>query len=192
MNQLLRFGLLSILVFLGGCSEFENLSYDLHGKPPGKVAILIDLPDQHAYLSKGGEVLLTAPVSTGREGYDTPAGSYKVIEKDIDHRSSIYGAYVRDGMLVRENVDTRKDPRPPDSTFIGASMPYFLRIVGGVGLHAGYLPGSCEGRHARDDQAIARSRSLRGVSLLPKRGAFSCTKLLQTPLRWDTESVRLI
>ena len=141
MNKLLRFGLLSILAFLGGCSQFENLSYDLEGKPAGKVAIMIDLVDQHAYLSKGGQVLLTAPVSTGREGYDTPAGSFKVIQKDIDHRSSIYGAYERDGTIVQENVDVRKDPRPPDSTFIGASMPYFLRIVGGVGLHAGYLPG---------------------------------------------------
>ncbi len=141
MNQLLRFGLLLILAFLGGCSEFENLSYDFQRKPPGKVAILIDLPDQHAYLSKGGQVLLTAPVSTGREGYDTPAGNYRVIEKDIDHRSSIYGAYVRDGMIVRENVDARKDPRPADSTFVGAPMPYFLRIIGGIGLHAGYLPG---------------------------------------------------
>jgi lipoprotein-anchoring transpeptidase ErfK/SrfK len=141
MNQLLRFGLLLILALLGGCSELENLSYDFQRKPAGKVAILIDLPDQHAYLSKGGQVLLTAPVSTGREGHDTPAGNYRVIEKDIDHRSSIYGAYVRDGMIVRENVDVRKDPRPPDSTFVGASMPYFLRIIGGIGLHAGYLPG---------------------------------------------------
>jgi lipoprotein-anchoring transpeptidase ErfK/SrfK len=141
MNKLLRFGLLSTLALLGGCSQFENFSYDVQKKPAGKVAILIDLPDQHAYLSKGGKVLLTAPVSTGREGYDTPAGRYTVIEKDIDHRSSIYGAYVRDGVIVQENVDVRKDPRPPGSTFVGASMPYFLRIVGGVGLHAGYLPG---------------------------------------------------
>jgi lipoprotein-anchoring transpeptidase ErfK/SrfK len=141
MNKLLRSGFLTILAFLGGCSEFENLSYDLERKPAGKVAIIIDLADQHAYLFKAGQIVLTAPVSTGREGYDTPAGSYKVIQKDIDHRSSIYGAYVRDGMIVRENVDVRKDPRPPDSTFVGASMPYFLRIIGGVGLHAGYLPG---------------------------------------------------
>jgi len=141
MNKLLWFGLVSILTFLAGCSEFENLSYDLGRKPAGKVAIIIDLPDQHAFLSKGGQVVLTAPVSTGREGYDTPAGTFKVVQKDIDHRSSIYGAYVRDGMIVRENVDVRKDPRPPDSTFVGASMPYFLRIIRGVGLHAGYLPG---------------------------------------------------
>jgi lipoprotein-anchoring transpeptidase ErfK/SrfK len=141
MNTLLRFGLLSILVLLGGCSQFENLSYDLARKPAGKVAVIVDLPDQHAYLLKGGEVVLSAPISTGREGYDTPAGSYSVIQKDIDHRSSIYGAYVRDGVIVQENVDVRKDPRPPDTTFVGASMPYFLRIVGGIGLHAGYLPG---------------------------------------------------
>ena len=141
MNKLWWFGLLSILVFVGGCSEFENLSYDLQRKPAGKVAIVVDLVDQHAYLSKGGQAVLIAPVSTGREGYDTPAGNYQVIQKDIDHRSSIYGAYVRDGMIVQENVDVRKDVRPPAATFVGASMPYFLRIIGGVGLHAGYLPG---------------------------------------------------
>jgi lipoprotein-anchoring transpeptidase ErfK/SrfK len=141
MNKLLRFGLLSAVLLLGGCAEFDNLTYDFARKPTGKVAILIDLVDQHAYLYSKGEVVLTAPVSTGREGYDTPAGRYSVIEKDIDHRSSIYGAYVQDGAIVKENVDVRKDSRPPGSTFVGASMPYFLRIVGGVGLHAGYLPG---------------------------------------------------
>jgi lipoprotein-anchoring transpeptidase ErfK/SrfK len=141
MNKLLRFGLFSALVWLSGCAQFDNLTYDLTRKPTGKVAILIDLPDQHAYLLSRGQVVLTAPVSTGREGYDTPAGQYSVIQKDIDHRSSIYGAYVRDGIIVKENVDVRKDSRPPGSVFVGASMPYFLRIVGGVGLHAGYLPG---------------------------------------------------
>ena len=59
MNKLLRFGLLSLLAVLGGCSQFENLSYDLQKKPPGKVAIIVDLDDQHAYLLKGGEVVLT-------------------------------------------------------------------------------------------------------------------------------------
>jgi lipoprotein-anchoring transpeptidase ErfK/SrfK len=141
MNTLLRCSLLSALLLLGGCAEFDNLTYDLARKPTGKVAILIDLVDQHAYLYSKGQVVLTAPVSTGREGYDTPSGHYSVIEKDIDHRSSIYGAYMRDGTIVKENVDVRKDPHPPDSTFVGASMPYFLRFVGGIGLHAGYLPG---------------------------------------------------
>ena len=34
-----------------------------------------------------------------------------------------------------------KDPRPAGARFIGAPLPYFLRIYGGVGMHAGYLPG---------------------------------------------------
>src|SRR5260370_11096612 len=112
MNMSLRFLLILILAFVGRCSAFENLSYDLGKKSPGKVAIVIDLPDQHAYLSKGGQVMLTAPVSTGRERYDTHAGSYPVIDKDIDHRSSIYGTHKRHGIVVPENVDIRKPPRP--------------------------------------------------------------------------------
>jgi lipoprotein-anchoring transpeptidase ErfK/SrfK len=141
MTKFLRFGPLVALLLLGGCADIDNLAYDYIRRPSGRVAIIVDLSGQHAYLYRGGEVVLTAPVSTGREGYNTPAGRYRVIEKDIDHRSSIYGAYEQYGRIVKENVDVRKDPRPPGSTFVGAPMPYFLRIVGGVGLHAGYLPG---------------------------------------------------
>ena len=136
------FGLLlsGVILSLSGCAEFENARYDMMG-PPRHVAILIDLTNQEAVLYSRGAPVLTSEVSTGREGYNTPAGRYSVIEKDIGHRSSIYGAYMRDGYIVKENVNVNKDPRPPGSTFVGASMPYFLRIVGGVGLHAGYLPG---------------------------------------------------
>jgi lipoprotein-anchoring transpeptidase ErfK/SrfK len=141
MTKFLRFGPLIAVFFVAGCADIDDLSYDYLRRTTGRVAILVDLREQHAYLYSRGQVVLTAPVSTGREGYNTPAGKYRVIEKDIAHRSSIYGAYERDGQIVMENVDLRKDPRPPGTTFVGAPMPYFLRIVGGVGLHAGYLPG---------------------------------------------------
>ena len=141
MSRFFRFGALGLLLLLGGCAEVEDTLYDLRGLPPGKVSIVIDLTDQHAYLLAGHQVVLTAPVSTGREGHDTVPGRYRVIQKDIEHRSSIYGAYMQDGYIVQRDVDLRKDPRPPGATFIGAPMPYFLRIYGGVGMHAGYLPG---------------------------------------------------
>jgi len=141
MTKFLWFASSIAVFFLAGCADIDDLSYDYFRRPAGRVAILVDLREQHAYLLSRGQVVLTAPVSTGREGYNTPAGKYTVIEKDIAHRSSIYGAYERDGQIVMENVDLRKDPRPPGTTFVGAPMPYFLRIVGGVGLHAGYLPG---------------------------------------------------
>src|ERR1700745_2372407 len=102
MTKFLRFGILAVGLLLGGCAEIDNLRYDYLRRPSGKVAILIDLDAQHAYLYSHGQVVLTAPVSTGREGYNTPAGKYQVIEKDIDHRSSIYGAYEENGRIVKE------------------------------------------------------------------------------------------
>src|SRR5438094_881886 len=45
------------------------------------------------------------------------------------------------GNVVVPNVDVTKDPKPPGTHFRGTPMPYFMRIVSGTGLHAGYLPG---------------------------------------------------
>jgi lipoprotein-anchoring transpeptidase ErfK/SrfK len=103
--------------------------------------IVVRLSDQKAFLYKHGELVGVSPASTGREGYNTPTGKYRVIAKDIDHRSSLYGAYVRDGRVVKAGVDVRKDRRPPGTVFVGAPMPYYLQIAPSYGLHAGHLPG---------------------------------------------------
>jgi hypothetical protein len=108
----------------------------------GSPSIVIDLSDQTARFYKGNVEVGQAPVSTGREGYNTPSGSFSVIEKDANHVSSLYGDYVNaSGDVVVKNVDVEKDKRPPGSRFQGAPMPHFLRVTGGVGMHAGYLPG---------------------------------------------------
>ena len=98
-------------------------------------SITIRLSDQRAFLYKRGEVVAISPASTGREGYNTPIGRHRVIAKDIDHRSSIYGAYVRNGQVVKAGVDVRKDPKPPGAVFVGAPMPVlssdraFIRVA---------------------------------------------------------------
>ncbi|MBV9490733.1 MAG: L,D-transpeptidase family protein [Verrucomicrobia bacterium] len=139
----MRGGLLFLVtLLLAGCSVFEDARYDFEGLPPGSTRVVIDLREQKAYLYAGGERVLSSPVSTGREGHDTAPGRYKIIEKDAYHRSSVYGAYLADdGQVIEPDVDNRKDPRPPGARFVGASMPHFMRIYGGVGMHAGYLPG---------------------------------------------------
>jgi lipoprotein-anchoring transpeptidase ErfK/SrfK len=104
-------------------------------------SITVRLSDQRAFLYKRGEVVAISPASTGREGYNTPVGRHRVISKDIDHRSSIYGAYVRNGQVVKAGVDVRKDPKPPGAVFVGAPMPYYLQIAPSYGLHAGHVPG---------------------------------------------------
>src|SRR5216684_4435997 len=59
--------------------------------------------------------ILRAPVSSGTKGRETPAGVFSVVEKDKDHRSSLYD---------------------------DAWMPNMLRITwNGIALHGGPLPG---------------------------------------------------
>lgn len=108
----------------------------------GKPSIEIRLGEQMVYLYKGGQLAGGSPISSGREGYDTRPGRYRIIEKDIDHKSSIYGDYEdMRGNVVMTNIDNRIDRRPPGTRFEGAKMFYFMRIYGGVGMHQGYLPG---------------------------------------------------
>ena len=59
--------------------------------------------------------MLSAPVSTGTKGRETPAGVFAVIEKDLDHHSTLYD---------------------------DASMPHMQRLTwNGIALHGGPLPG---------------------------------------------------
>jgi len=109
---------------------------------PGSPSIVIDLSDQTARFFKGGVEVGCAPVSTGREGYGTPTGHFSVIQKNQDHISTLYGDYVDSGgEVVVSNVGVNRDKRPPGTRFRGAPMPYFMRVTGAVGMHAGYLPG---------------------------------------------------
>lgn len=120
----------------------DSVSYWDGDAVSGKPSIKIKLAEQKAYFYKGGQLVGISQLSTGREGLGTPTGSYSIIQKDKDHVSSLYGDYVdsADNVVV-SNIDVNKDPKPPGTHFKGAPMPYFMRIVGGVGMHAGYLPG---------------------------------------------------
>jgi lipoprotein-anchoring transpeptidase ErfK/SrfK len=81
-------------------------------------------------------------VSTGTPQHATPTGTFRVTEKDEDHRSSRYGDYVdAQGNVVVKDVDNRKDPKPAGATYLGADMAYFLRFNRGIGMHRGFLPG---------------------------------------------------
>ena len=108
----------------------------------GSPKIEIDLSKQAARYYKGGQLVGQSPISSGREGHDTRSGTYRIMEKDLDHRSSLYGAFVDSSdHIVVEDVDARRDKAPPGTRFKGASMRYFMRVTGAVGMHEGYLPG---------------------------------------------------
>ncbi len=81
----------------------------------GPVVMVVSLTEQRAYVYRNGVLIGATTVSTGRPGHLTPTGVFTVLQKQKEHRSTIYD---------------------------GAPMPYMERLTwGGVALHAGGLPG---------------------------------------------------
>ncbi len=110
---------------------------------PDNVSIRISLGEQRAYLFVGDELAVDSPISTGKRAGMTPKGSFKITEKDADHRSSVYGNFVnRQGKVVRAGVSTKIDSAPSGTVYQGAPMNWFMRLTNdGVGMHTGFLPG---------------------------------------------------
>jgi L,D-transpeptidase catalytic domain len=101
----------------------------------------IDLSQQTAYLIRGRRVVMQSPISSGRYGHLTETGSFKVIEKERNHFSSIYGKIVdSSGRTIIADADVDMHV-PRGCKFVPAPMPYFMRFHGADGMHAGYLPG---------------------------------------------------
>ena len=106
-----------------------------------EVAIEIDLSAQKAWVLQDGQRVYETPISSGSAGHETATGEYAVLEKDPDHRSSLYGRVVDgSGSVVIADADS-ETPVPPGGKFVQAPMKDFLRFDGAIGMHAGRLPG---------------------------------------------------
>src|SRR5256714_5030972 len=122
MKRLSQFcALAATIAALSGCGTVSDLvTSNLPERHSGRSSIVVSLREQEAYLYRGGYRTASSRISSGREGYRTPTGRFQVIRKDEDHRSSLYGDYVDDsGRIVKTNVDSRRDSRPPHSHFVG-------------------------------------------------------------------------
>ncbi len=120
----------------------EHTSYWDDDGSSGPSYIVVDLRRQVAEFWKAGHIIGVAAISSGVENRRTPAGEYKVLEKDIDHTSSKYGC-IEDGAGNTVNADaTPSTPVPPGCKYVPAPMNYFMRLTNdGVGMHQGFLPG---------------------------------------------------
>ena len=121
----------------------DDLSYWDGDNITGAPMIRINRAQQKASFYKGGKLVGVSRISTGKEGHNTPPGTYKVTEKDIDHHSSVYGCFKdkQTGAMVNDNVDIRVDKTPTSCIYYPAPMKNFLRFADGIGMHTGYLPG---------------------------------------------------
>lgn len=108
----------------------------------GSPSMVIKLSNQTISFYKGNKLVGVSAISSGREGYNTPTGNYKITQRSPNHASSEYGDFVdAAGNVVQKNI-SRKDPAPAGAKFRGAPMPYFMRLTNdGVGMHQGFLPG---------------------------------------------------
>ncbi|MEY2490573.1 MAG: hypothetical protein QOC70_2515 [Verrucomicrobiota bacterium] len=105
------------------------------------VALEVDLTQQRAFLLEGGVMVYSSPISSGKPSYPTAIGDFKILEKELNHFSSLYGRIVSSGGRLLRGDATGFDPLPRGGRFVPAPMRYFLRFDGDCGLHAGTLPG---------------------------------------------------
>ena len=145
---------LAALALFAGCAELEPpptapaavvpppLPYSWDGDGvSGAPRIVVHIGEQRAYFFKGKNLVGETTVSTGKSGFSTPPGQYRVVWKNEDHISTRFGDYVDDyGNIVKSNVDSRKDRKPTGTHFDGARMPYAMFFKGGYAMHQGYVP----------------------------------------------------
>ncbi len=83
--------------------------------PQGPIVVVVSVPDQMVTVYRNGVRIGVSTCSTGRPGHATPTGTFVILQKDVNHHSSLYD---------------------------DAPMPFMERLTwGGVALHAGHLPG---------------------------------------------------
>ena len=98
------------------------------------VHVRVSLPRQRAYLMVGDQIAADSPISSGKAGHSTPSGNFSVLEKDPDHRSSIYGDFVDgSGRVVRAGISAKIDSAPSGTHYVGAPMTWFMRLTGEIG-----------------------------------------------------------
>lgn len=98
---------------LADASELEPGEYrwDPSLAPSGPMRMVINLRDQRAYVYRDGVQIGVTTISTGKPGYETPTGTFTVLEKEKVHHSNKYD---------------------------DAPMPYMQRLTwSGLALHGG-------------------------------------------------------
>ena len=79
------------------------------------ISIVVSLMEQRAFVYRGSTMIAATTISSGKDGKDTPAGTYPILQKNAVHKSSLYD---------------------------DASMPFMQRLTwDGIAIHAGRNPG---------------------------------------------------
>ena len=111
---------------------------------PSNAKIEVSLSEQRArvYRRDGAAkvLIIDTQISSGKPGHATSTGTYHIKEKLVAKQSTLYGTWVNSSGQAVGGNDSRSRPAGA-SRFVGADMPYWMRINGGIGMHVGYVPG---------------------------------------------------
>lgn len=133
---------------------------------PSVSAVVVDLDRQRAYVYSQGDLAAATRIASGKRGYRTPTGDFRIGQKKPAHASNLYGKLVHTetGEEQAGDVDSRTVQIPEGMVFRGAPMRHFMRFntldgaYTAIGFHQGHVPNrpashGCirlPGRSARD------------------------------------------
>ena len=106
---------------------------------PKKSHVEFLLEEQRGRLYINGIIAMDFPICSGRiGGMETPAGTFRITQKEELRRSNRYGAFLskEDGSVIERGVAVTDTP-PEGAYFEGADMPYWMRFNGAIGMHVG-------------------------------------------------------
>jgi len=130
------FGALACLLALTGCTTTSS-SYQVPAYAatnPSAVVVKVSLQKQAIYVMEGSKPLLVTATTVGKPGYETPQGSFVVLEKKVDKRSGSLGFWVRGNESV-PGLSSR--PPGPGWSYQGYPLAYWVRFNDGYGFHEG-------------------------------------------------------
>lgn len=119
--------------------------WDLPAGLEGEKVIVIDTELQQAKYYVGGRQVGMSSISSGKAGHITPKGTFKVLSKDADHRSSSYGSIVDAyGNTLISNYE-RGMEIPPGGVYEGAPMTNGMQLTTtGIWMHEGIVTSAPE------------------------------------------------
>lgn len=115
---------------------------------PKNSGYVVELDQQRVYLYHEDRLIAFSKLASGRPGHRTETGPYIIGQKNLNHRSNLYGNYVNSsGSVMLKDVSPGFDPLPVGGKFQGSLMKHFQRFSTvnhkptAMGFHTGVLPG---------------------------------------------------
>lgn len=111
----------------------------------GEHLIVIDTELQQAKYYINGQQVGISAISSGKAGHGTPQGSFTVLAKDKDHKSSTYGSIVDAAGNTLVADYTTGQTIPAGGRYKGAEMNFGMQLTRtGIWMHEGIVTSAPE------------------------------------------------